>query len=127
MAHGSWVMAKNTLALVPQRPGPSANFVLVILKFQISSSTSGCPDWSKNKDSGRNVHDDGHPSTKSPNNLLKRCACFEAAPTQMSFIKSVGLDKKIMGIFATPPRIMDNSRNCNSSNTNKYFEGDPVF
>ena len=31
-----------------------------------------------------------------------RYACFEAIPTQISFIRSVGLNQKIIGVFCSP-------------------------
>ena len=43
--------------------------------------------------------DGGRQSTNKPQNFEERDYLFESVPTQMSFIRSVGLDKKIIDIL----------------------------
>ena len=68
-------------------------------------------------------HPDSFENTKLPNEvattrvanrpnvqtLFKRYTFFEAVPTQMSFYRSLGLDKKIIDILLDPPIIIGKS------------------
>ena len=122
MSHGPWAMSHEPLIINNRLIQKLFNSQ--ISKFQISWSTRGGRTliWSENRDSLRNVHEEGHPTTQSANEHFKDMHF----PTQMSFIRSVGLDKKIRGIWWTPPpkkKVLA----IQATPRNQYFEVDLVF
>ena len=58
----------------------------------------GYPDLVENRIPGRHFAEGGGQSTNDHTNLEEIYSFFEAVPTQMSFIRSVGLDKQIIDI-----------------------------
>ena len=59
---------------------------LGFLNFKYHDPLRRYVDVSRNKDSGRSFHDEGHQSTKNPNDICNDMFLLDAVPAQMSFV-----------------------------------------